>query len=474
MIDFLVPPKKSLIKSKEMHGHVILDIHNTKSGFTERIEKHNTVTTNANEYMWLNYLARLRSGDCERPTNMYQGLYGGVVLFRDAITGGSMLPFGNNPYIGYAGTSTDMSGNRGVFNEAESNFDIEDGEATTVWDWGTSQANGTIGSVARTHYKVGDGYFGERGHSGYKIGYYTVADSTSTRYILIGVDKANNKAYLRGISDYAYYEYDYNATLSIESGTFGSGYLIPTTSMVTHLCDTTSTSYQNYCWLDVDNQKIYRVGVNTSGSSNDGVISVYCTDLTAGTIEDVETQVTLAGTYLTSGDYASRCISDGYIYLSGYNPSDVSKYGVYQIKISDNTVSFFDLDQVFTNYGYTLTGGLDDFVRWGTGGVSIRANGTKSGASYIREIVFDQDGTAHMDEPNFATGNNNYAACNSLGAGTGADVPIISLEKDESYNSTNYNIYTTYDYLATYCNLDTPVTKTSSETLKLTYTLSDS
>lgn len=475
MTDIIIPKKVDLIKSKEMHGHLTIDIHNTRSGFTERYEQHNTVTTAANEFMWLNYLAYLRNGSAQQPTNVQNGIFGGVCLFGDTISGGNMLPLGATPLIGYAGTSTTISGNRGAYNPSESS--ISTGWANTVWDWGTSQANGTIASVARTNSVIGNGTF-SRNSVGPFFTYYKPQDDTSSSYAVIGIDKANEKVYFLN-TDGEYRVGPYETSISIEMGTINAYYAPRLESSITDICSTTpSTIFRR--WFDVDNQTIYAAVVTTGGTSNDGVITIYSTDVSAVSPAETSTAVTLSGCFLQASTAEGRVpvISNGHIYILGWNPSDTSDYGIYIMDMSDNSVAYYSIKSAITSAGYTYSNAYR-MERWKAGGVSVAVILSDSGTTYYKELIVQEDGSFLFEEPGMLSTTNYgnfYTSYPGLGLGNGADAAMAQLYiySGGTANSEYSRIWLPYDYMATYCNLNSTVTKTSSETMKLTYTLSDS
>lgn len=130
-----------------IRGHVTIDLHNHRSGFTERIEKDNLVTDA------VGILASVYAG--ANNTNLFMPIaekaLGGLMLFDGTLeedAANIWFPGGVH-LIGYAGqwenTDNPLYGsiNRMETHATQTGYE-------TVWDFSTSQANGTIAALART------------------------------------------------------------------------------------------------------------------------------------------------------------------------------------------------------------------------------------------------------------------------------------------------------------------------------------
>jgi hypothetical protein len=88
---------------------------------------------------------------------------GGILLFQDAITEDENTIYApsSNQCIGYASNDVNATANvlRGSLNLTESK--TTDKGYKFVWDFTTSQGNGTISAVCLTHKQGGVGYFGD-------------------------------------------------------------------------------------------------------------------------------------------------------------------------------------------------------------------------------------------------------------------------------------------------------------------------
>ena len=139
-------------------GHVCIDLHNHNSGFTERIEKDNTVT-NALKIAYALYEKANRQNEF---FPIWKNALGGLLIFKDKLNdspSNTHIP-SDNDIIGLAGNKvTTSSGTMGSLNTGESGPKGGPNSYTTVWDFATNQANGKISALARTHLTMGNGNF---------------------------------------------------------------------------------------------------------------------------------------------------------------------------------------------------------------------------------------------------------------------------------------------------------------------------
>ena len=159
-------------KAPIIHGHTRIDLRDVKTGKRERIESDNTfmATTLAK------YMRGLGAGnnnpfanDTWKANNMVKNLCGGVFLFKDVIPDNSeYMPAGNKMTANgcYNVVNNGNPPEFGSWNSIESNID-GNSSAVLVWDWSTSQGNGQISSVCLTS-ETG-GYIGYGNASGYAM-----------------------------------------------------------------------------------------------------------------------------------------------------------------------------------------------------------------------------------------------------------------------------------------------------------------
>ncbi|MBD5529686.1 MAG: hypothetical protein HDR02_14985 [Lachnospiraceae bacterium] len=155
-------------------GHAIIELKNTVTGETQRVE-HDNMITNGLKYCltpWLGkysfantknaqYQTTVNANNESRKTNnasIMNHLLGGIFAFQNTLeenVENVTFPL-NNPLTGKASydTYSGMDSYRGSYNEGESGLQ-EDGSYKHVWDFTTNQANGQISALALTTYKGG-------------------------------------------------------------------------------------------------------------------------------------------------------------------------------------------------------------------------------------------------------------------------------------------------------------------------------
>ncbi len=156
-----------------IHGHTKIELTSQTTGKVETIEKDNIVTNAVSQiFNAFNGMALLREANAngeygstsDKSWELLESLYGGILLYDTAL--------GSDPDTLFAPPEANLVGSgvpkvlnngkglqRGSFNTTESKTDLKNGVVTFVYDFATSQANGTIASVCLTS-RYG-GFFGE-------------------------------------------------------------------------------------------------------------------------------------------------------------------------------------------------------------------------------------------------------------------------------------------------------------------------
>ena len=143
---------------ENLHGHVTIDLHNHKSGFTERVAEGDNLVTNAVKYITRAItLSPNKMSLADYIPVASNRLLGGLMIFDGALTEStSNCEFpGNVHFVASAGNDAVTERyTTGQKNDAESG-PVENGYKT-VWDFATNVANGEIGSLARTDVRCGN------------------------------------------------------------------------------------------------------------------------------------------------------------------------------------------------------------------------------------------------------------------------------------------------------------------------------
>ena len=160
-------------------GHAVIELKDERTGKVQTIEHDNMVTNGLKYFMmpWLgkfNYASQgstpqvLVTDDVTKRKNnnksMMNHLLGGIFLFEDNLTeDADNVVFPNDNVLTGKGSwdaYTGMDISRGSYNDDESGLQA-DGSYRHVWDFSTNQANGKISALALTTYTggiCGDGY----------------------------------------------------------------------------------------------------------------------------------------------------------------------------------------------------------------------------------------------------------------------------------------------------------------------------
>lgn len=174
-------------------GHVAIELHNHKTGLRDRIEGDNMVT-NA-----LNYVIPIVMGGNTSAENLMplcKKALGSLMLFDGTLTedkNNMFLP-AEAHLVAFADRGLDTThSDRGSLNSAET-YQTDTGYQS-VWDFSTSQANGTIKSLALSlNYSFGSSYirnspynlvgpFKTSGPSCKNLGGITRLNSTAMHYV---------------------------------------------------------------------------------------------------------------------------------------------------------------------------------------------------------------------------------------------------------------------------------------------------
>lgn len=158
--DHVNPEHIGGITAPELKGTVTVMLSNAKTGEIEQVVRgENLVTDALKDILETNHLGVTNSTSL---FPIYKKLFGGVLCFAEPITAsaGNYYPpaHSNNPVIAHGGqtTYTDVADDRTRGNPNT----VESGEITGgykhVWDFATTQGNGTFNTVSLTHKDTGD------------------------------------------------------------------------------------------------------------------------------------------------------------------------------------------------------------------------------------------------------------------------------------------------------------------------------
>lgn len=474
-----------------MKGKVTIELHDAKTGeLVRRAEQHNLVT-NALKYIM----------NCESSCGHVleddvfpiatRGL-GGILLFDGKLTEDAnnvYMPGTGSHLIGYANGDTNAADiHRGSYNSAES------GPTPTgyksVWDFGTSQCNGTIAAVARTSFYSGRcpyvyymGISGDTCRSGnpssdaywYPIRYdgeyvYMAKFNENTMRIY----RVRRAMMTHKVADYSGRVEDYEKVAEIDTTIFK----FTTTDSSGKSTDHTWWVDNQHLFMDGHDGYIYVIYAGYGGEKTGYTFAWYTLNYGDGswTKSDTQTFDFSDQVYCSNSSYShyennkwttryvsyfddSRMvrISNKHVYAVSSDMKRILQVNLdnvadqSDIRIIDSSSSdwIYNLQQIspynggvyFTVYHYT------------TNGYEFRNGILYEDGTYI---LNDFDGTNNMD--------NWYYGCDAIGD---------HLERFGEYSDISIRRGFMSNYLGTIANLSTAITKNASQTMKLTYTLTD-
>ncbi|MCQ2369398.1 MAG: hypothetical protein MJ007_02845 [Paludibacteraceae bacterium] len=420
-----------------MKGRTIIELTDINTKEVKRIEDNNMFTKALDavfkQFPWWhsnNSVARSES-DITSLVPVVGNALGGLLLFPEEIEENENLlyaPASNKPtaiasYDAYSGEDS----RRGSFN------DIESGKIANgyrfVWDFPTSAGNGPIKCACLTSKKGGAGYWNAGGdlikdnNSGayYEpIGArYTLWNGLSECYAF-GADEKG--IYYKTGSDI------YRIRTPRKSYTlFGSPYTSDKLGTLTN---------NGGMLLHEGKVCVIRNGANSSGNA-----TVTIDKYDPETWEMTSEVITVAAPLAASNELRHTCVTDGYLYLLG---NDTSRY--YKV----NLENLADVQEIVTNGGND-TGRSGSLASFNHGAIShsrlIEADNTSHDIALTNSVPFASDGV--------------WLMCGVERAGGGSRL----------FMTTGSTVV--MPYIATINNLAQPVNKGATQTMKVTYIVTE-
>lgn len=472
---------------------------------SKEIIKHDNMITNA-----VNDLCFSQRGEMATILKMVaqndsyaQAMFGGLLLFGDTLNNDPddyEIPSTN--IIGYASQNAyaGLDVARGSFNETEGGVQA-DGSYKFVWDFATSQANGTIKSLALcpnimgqigasdsiVNSETSDFYFVKSPDSPFNTNGYMLKDSGSTAgisnwsYNIVAIvddiaysvdyynlyrDSSNKDRHILnngGILKLYKFKLGTNQ-ISLADKVSRARYLecidvqLPTS--FTSVLNTSYSMYQVSCKFDYTNKKLFVFPIATKSditvngtmpyleidfTNNMKVTSLTFTNTTAGT---------LPSTYNAIGCAGSN--NEGYKFLVANDYIIICTDKLYVINRNDNTQI---KPAKYKGNDFVITGNFQPYF-FNNKYIVFKSPDSGSTSSYYIFIL------------DFKTGIVKKTNAKNISSKANVDIgkKVIWIQT---------GIYLTYYVtinpfiLTTKNNLDSPVNKTASQTMKITYTLTE-
>lgn len=463
-----------------MKGVAKIELTNVKTGEIETVEKHNLVTNAVpavlkNDFNWMGYASHSDGTALGDTDELCPNYFGGILLYEQNIPENVEQYFAQpgNKLIGYASNYVNGGTDKmqGSLNQTESG-PLESGDGYRfVFDFNTSQANGTIGAVGLTSKNGGMGP-GRKGYTSRPAGILTEFQTQSNRgsiplIMLMCYDEASDiatSAYLSGTHMITITRIQMHAhkwVLVNKYKDFYKPHIVSTNVIETEAFGTAKPSangYYNFCYSDGYIWGFEHKG-NADGNSNGNAtinwIKIDVSDLSfdEGTWE-INAQLFHFGNHRledTDFDYvrytSCSAVLGGYLYCISYK-----RDRIYKINLSNITdVTFINgtisdpLSKSSYNIRYPvlgIVGGKIAGYDWWLNGDTI-ITGTET-------VPADIGNHPVFIGPKFVS----YILINSYRR--------PDFKKCIGYMTT---------YLATINNLPAPVEKTADKTMKITYIL---
>ena len=374
------------------------------------------------------------------PSYDWEDLVGGIFLFRDSITTGNLYMPASNVMIGngaYGIANADLPNELGTFNSQESSASAS--AITQIYDFATNQANGQIGCVCLTS-KVG-GQIGYGNGSGRRT---TIQFSQGQTGSVIGSGNSaivNNVEYLFTLTGDILTVKKTNK--SITQGTVFKGFYTTVDIDLSSIKPSGVTLNTNIVVFALNNNKI-RIYSPITASIADGA-NVYFFDY------DPSDDSVVLGHFANSAGKAIR----GDVVALSFTPDNycITYDGERYLQVFNVTNGTHVLD-------YTAEP-LINYSRSGNYDMPLSDGLLLAYASNLGYIVNYHNGTVKpiniANSTNYSIFNKRYPSLDALSFSSGYS-PILMKNPL---------------YLATINNLNSPVTKTAAQTMKVTYTLTE-
>lgn len=462
-----------------LKGTTRIELTDVNTGEVETYQNSNMVTNALRDVLKPLGLSKRPSRFFSDFVPYYEKLLGGILCFDKEIpeNADNYYPPADAALIGcaaYGVQNNTKNTFRGGFNQTESEINLKDRYVKYVYDFATSQANGTIASVCLTNKHGGFTSYGSKNAS-YTRDYplmqsicednlqYVYPDktgaNTSSKYsgmtmgkteLIFLIDRAKDCAYYFKFVDNTHIHITrrrtFLKTVSILDNVNTTKPLIEEIE-VPELGTALRIGYWGYNYdpasecLYICTHSDYRVAPDTS---------YLVTEIRMDTwkVKQYEVKNT-TDKYLRSDSNWQMFVTDGYLYVKSYD----SPYELYKIQINNpaNVVKFKRTNTSSVN-------GVPKFV---INGRIYYEN------AYDQLLIADTATNEIMPPEAQSLFNSNY----QVNVTPVRNEPLLYFGDYGTWSTTGWHMMS--NYLATINNLDTPVTKTADKTMKITYILQE-
>ena len=467
-----------------LKGKMTIELTDVNTGEVNVIKEENMVTNAlANIFAPLGHL--VNADIIYNSYNSYfRTLLGGLLLFDNNIEedANQLYAPSNTNMVGCAvyNTQNNTTGKmRGGYNQAESEFNNKQKYMKFVYDFTTSQANGTISCVCLTHQLGGYNGYGSNdavlntgatlaispysgtlqyvhtsytgGNTGDKYSGCTVG----TTELLFLLDLDNDTAYyfkIKNANSISIVKRRmYLKSVSVFENPYSQKALIEETELDA-LATALSTSYIAYNY-DVNENCLYIFSSANYYININGTFQITRIQLSDWSIRQW-TMTNTTNEQLSTNGMRFAFADNGFVYLKGYN----SPYEIYKFEIG-NSANVVKMKR-------NGVGSNDGFPMYAMNG-RIYYQTNSSNSSYRHIYILNTETETILKTENFEVFNCYYMPCYT---------PVLNHPMLLYCSFGNYTTSTFFipaNYLATINNLSEPVTKTADKTMKITYTIQE-
>ena len=425
-----------------IEGHVAVEMRDKDGRLTDRIENHNMLTNALTEFYKQGGMTNPSAfGASALRTDALHYLLGGVLLLDTALSEDATIlrvpsGIGMTANGGYNVLNSGNPTELGSWNETESGWQ-NDGSYKMVWDWTTSQGNGTVASVCLTSL-----YHGIQGHGNKSLTY-----------------RAN--PYTIGT---------YNA---ITAKGMGEGAFVGFKNNQSYIMD---TNFKNKIEIAVNvfNMPVSSIDVrNVIGAE---LVKTMSISLPAS-LQNLGGYARYIKNTHIAGNLCYILIAEGYDYDNRI--SGAVKIAVFDVT-TETFTNVYEVDTTSESDRVDMSGLSDKYVILGLTRVNFLNVADADDITDGAGLYVNSAGTLHQDleainQKIFVGGNR------IIDIDTGDMLPLNStdfIEARGGYLTTNplqklirTGLVRDPRYIATIFNLDAPVTKTADKTMKVTYVL---
>lgn len=436
-----------------LKGHAKIELTDVNTGEKQVYEHHNMVTNAIQSQLeTIGYLAN-PTGINKKLTPLYNNGMGGILLFQEELSenvNNIALPDSSNPIVGYASNDayTGSDTKRGSKNISESGFGKDENNKTKytyVWDFNTSQANGNISSIALTSTVCGLGAYQYHDDMTWYNTNWTLSDTNMGKHPGNVIDFDFTTGILTHIEN--------NSTQGIilrkvrlPFNRMGISTLLGTPELIEEKTIQLSNAGINEksLWVKGDDGYYYAFYAKSSNTIN--VVRISSENYTIDT--DFRTTFDFSSVLKyedINSSYKNIAVADKKVYLTTYNALYYAPFDAAQnpkkVQLSDSTSTYVNVVTKLNNILYSVYYTILN-PEFGEGLTAINRK-----ASIYEWSSHSAARTASI----FLIDNGCYA----------------------DFTSGSVYIGTTKEYLATINNLDATITKTSTQAMKITYTITE-